>query len=128
MTTPSRLQRFVLLALAVFATAGCRRESPLYEGEANEIRRLVTGLADAARTEPSFRESFASTFALEKETRRGYAPLNFRLMEMPTFDVDVATGPVLIRDVRDTELATLDWKFVREEGVWKIAEAPLPTD
>jgi hypothetical protein len=117
-----------LVALAVLAAfAGCGEDVP--EGQHSEkeqVAKLVRAVADASRTEPSFKALFASGASPQGRANREYAKYTFRPIEEPEVDGESATIAVLVRDVRDQEIGNVEWTAVKENGEWKLSSAPLP--
>lgn len=110
----------------MFALIGCGGGADAPLTDEGQVTRMVYNFSDSARSADKFAAMFASSKAPPEAQRKKYASLNFRPVSEATIDGDAATFKVLVRDLNDQDLAELDWKAIRENGAWKLVDAPLP--
>lgn len=118
--------RLLLTCALSLTLLGCGADPNAPLTDEGQLTGIIYHVSDAARSKDAFAELFSAAAAPTDAVRKKYAALNFRPTTEVSIDGDSATLKVLIRDLNDQDLAELDWKASRENGTWKLTEAPLP--
>jgi len=99
-------------------------------GEEGQIEELIVSMADYARSPETFNPLFAEGKAPNDKQRQQYNKWAIDRVEGGiTIEGDSATIKVEIRDPDDFEVEIGDpytWTAVKQDGEWKLDDAPLP--
>jgi hypothetical protein len=87
------------------------------------VMEAISNLSDAARERESFQELFIAGRVPNDAQRQRYSQCLVR-MEPPVVLGHSATAEVQV--TIDGRESVQQWTFARENGVWKIQDAPLP--
>ena len=109
--------------LSVALVAGCGgddRGTPR-----DDLSQLVSGVADSAGTPQAFEKIFARGAAPAKSKRADFGRYAFWAKDVE-LSGDAATVTVELRDFDNQLVGEVQWAAVREDGRWKLQDAPLP--
>jgi hypothetical protein len=104
--------------------AGCGGGSEGQTEMPPQLNMLASQMANVARDETRFQESFASGTAAP-ENREKYTEYQYRVMKTEV-DGNTATLEVSVRNLEGTELGVEQWTANQEGETWKLSAAPLP--
>ena len=121
------------LLLLVAAVAGCHSSQPGPEdaddsGFINELIGDISATADGVEIE-RFEAAFAARSVPTAAQREEFARYDFRAAEYAEVSGDSATVLVEVSDREkgsSSVAGTVTWTAVKENGAWKIKDAPLP--
>ena len=114
----------------IMVVVGCDSDSSVRpdstdEGKIKLLLGSVGGAAAAATEDPErFQKLFAGAAPADSEAPR-YAKCSFYAKDT-SFNGDTATVKVEVETMEGELDELLQWTVVREEGVWKVKDAPLP--
>lgn len=111
------------LALLVLC-GGCGAAEPPVEVQT--LDAVIAGLPDATGTPELFASIFAAGAVPSEADRPRLALLNFERVGTPIVRPDGAEAQVQVYDENGQPLGQVQWVFARENGAWKVQQAPLP--
>jgi hypothetical protein len=118
-----------LVLIGLLALAGCSGDGspapPSYgSSDGAEIARLVEDFNEARSDLAKFRALFSGT---TPPNHTKYDRKMFDLVGNPEVSGDTATAEIAIRDdASNASLGKTRWTFVKDNGQWKVKDAPLP--
>jgi hypothetical protein len=119
MASPCR----AVFVLALFCWAGCG--GPTGPQQPDDLSYLVMNLADLAETEAGLKQVFAAGAVPQGAEGKRYARYMYNVVSSDTSG-ETAQLKVRLRDLNDAEVGRFDWTAIREDGKWKLKDAPLP--
>lgn len=123
-------RRAVLFALTVVlllpVCSACSETGDGESTEADKVSGLVQDVADAASQPDRLNRLFAKGAEPAADRRLEYRKFTYRPAERPSIEGDAAAITVTVRDSMDQDVGQVPWTAVREDGQWKLKDAPLP--
>jgi hypothetical protein len=115
---------FCVLAFSLFVFSGCGPSAT--ESDPNSMKRVISRVADGARDEERFTDLFASS-ATVPEDREAYGNFLYSVKGAKGDDKRTEVEVVIeSNDAKEEMLGTFTWITMKENGEWKLVEAPLP--
>ncbi len=102
--------------------AGCGDAQP---SDVEQVMAAISDLPDAARDAEFFDSLFVAGAAPAAGERARYSQYIFNADE-PTVTAQSAKVNIRITNADGDDLGTQEWVFARDDGQWKIEQAPLP--
>ena len=127
MSQTASYSRILVLFAALLTSCG-GNEGPDIEikDDRGLIASMITEVPDHAGVPESFSAMVTASFPADDEQRKRYARfMCVAKRDDVSVDGESATANVRLEDI-DGNNTTAQWTFVKENGVWKIQDAPLP--
>lgn len=106
---------------------GCGSSSPEFGSPPDEVVQLVGGIRDNTRSPQTFAALFSSATPPDEMRRRQFMQYVFVARSASVSGDDASVKVELRRPADNETVGEVEWTAVKEGGVWKLKETPLPS-
>ncbi|MFT5523147.1 MAG: hypothetical protein ACI9HK_001091 [Pirellulaceae bacterium] len=115
---------FFLLAFLLLVYVGCGGDTDTGT-DPTSLTRVISRVADSGRDEGRFKELFAST-ATVPENREVYGKYQFEIQGTEGDETRTEIQMDIRDAINENLLGSFTWVATKENGEWKLLEAPVP--